>query len=210
MLIDTIRAQRPYDGIDSEELEQAIRGNTPRIWVNDPIDGTKNFASGSPLFGVVVAAKLDGTPDVGVIALPADDTIIGARSLESGVAIYDLSGRRLGHISRKDFQGRLPRQLALGELTVAYDLGYSHRSAQLARLTPLIERVGAPASYHSSSWTNAQNRPRRGTRVCYPAANSVRYRRPRCHYPQSGWRGHRHPRQPYRLEQPNRGLCCRC
>ncbi len=41
------------------------------LWVIDPIDGTKSFVSGIPLYGTLIAYALDGTPMIGTIDIPA-------------------------------------------------------------------------------------------------------------------------------------------
>ncbi|WGF86303.1 inositol monophosphatase family protein [Marinivivus vitaminiproducens] len=51
-----------------EEMGQAI-GET-HTWVIDPIDGTKSFISGMPLFGTLIALAERGTPVIGVIDIP--------------------------------------------------------------------------------------------------------------------------------------------
>lgn len=47
-------------------------------WVVDPIDGTKNFLAGVPLWGTLVAVEVDGKPTVGAIYLPVMDEMIAA------------------------------------------------------------------------------------------------------------------------------------
>ncbi|MGF1593035.1 MAG: inositol monophosphatase family protein [Kiloniellaceae bacterium] len=49
----------------SEGLERDV------VWVLDPIDGTKSFISGSPLFGMLAAVLRGGRPLAGVIRMPA-------------------------------------------------------------------------------------------------------------------------------------------
>lgn len=62
---------RPNDGIIGEEF-----GNTNTeaeyVWVIDPIDGTKSFISGRPIFGTLIALVRDGTPILGVIDQPVN------------------------------------------------------------------------------------------------------------------------------------------
>ena len=49
-------------------------------WVLDPIDGTKSFIHGVPLFGTLIALLEEGTPVLGAIHLPAlGDLLLGAR-----------------------------------------------------------------------------------------------------------------------------------
>ena len=47
-------------------------------WIVDPIDGTKSFVLGVPLFGVLVACEVRGQVDVGVVYLPALDEMVAA------------------------------------------------------------------------------------------------------------------------------------
>ncbi len=70
---DAIRAvlakSRPDDAIVGEERG----GSTPtgRAWVLDPIDGTKNFSRGMPVWGTLIALVDAGRPVVGVVSAPA-------------------------------------------------------------------------------------------------------------------------------------------
>jgi histidinol-phosphatase len=41
-----------------------------RVWVVDPIDGTKNFADGIQIWGTLLALAVDGRPEVGVVSAP--------------------------------------------------------------------------------------------------------------------------------------------
>ncbi|MGH3516935.1 MAG: histidinol-phosphatase [Haloechinothrix sp.] len=73
---DAIRAviaeSRPDDAIAGEERggydDDALTG---RIWVLDPIDGTKNFLRGVPVWATLIALVADGVPVVGVVSAPA-------------------------------------------------------------------------------------------------------------------------------------------
>src|SRR3546814_17914952 len=51
------------------------RADAEYVWVLDPIDGTKAFITGKPLYGTLVALLHRGRPVVGIIAAPA----LGAR-----------------------------------------------------------------------------------------------------------------------------------
>jgi histidinol phosphatase-like enzyme (inositol monophosphatase family) len=78
-LRDLIEARFPNDGILGEEHGPA-RAESERCWVIDPIDGTKTFVRGVPLFGVLVALVENGTPGVGVVHFPAlAETVAAAR-----------------------------------------------------------------------------------------------------------------------------------
>ncbi len=66
---DILGAQCPTDGIYGEEhgLE---RLDAERIWVLDPIDGTRSFITGSPLWGVLIGLVEAGRVTLGVVEMP--------------------------------------------------------------------------------------------------------------------------------------------
>jgi inositol-phosphate phosphatase/L-galactose 1-phosphate phosphatase/histidinol-phosphatase len=64
-----IRAQFPEHGIIGEEYG-AEREDAEFVWVLDPIDGTKSFISGVPLFGTLIALAQHGRPILGIIDQP--------------------------------------------------------------------------------------------------------------------------------------------
>jgi histidinol phosphatase-like enzyme (inositol monophosphatase family) len=74
-----IRERFPRDGVLGEEGgEQA--GDSGRRWIVDPIDGTKSFVQGVPLFAVLVALEDQGEPVVGAVYLPGlDELVVAAR-----------------------------------------------------------------------------------------------------------------------------------
>ncbi|TNF27307.1 MAG: histidinol phosphate phosphatase [Deltaproteobacteria bacterium] len=53
-------------------------GTAPVRWILDPIDGTKTFVSGVPLYGTLVGVEVEGEPSVGVIYMPALDEMVSA------------------------------------------------------------------------------------------------------------------------------------
>ena len=64
-----IEARFPAHGIIGEEFGRA-REDAEYVWVLDPIDGTKSFISGVPLFGTLVALARRGRPFLGIIDQP--------------------------------------------------------------------------------------------------------------------------------------------
>lgn len=60
----------PQHGIIGEEFGED-RPDAEFTWVLDPIDGTKSFIAGTPLFGTLIALCRNGTPLVGAINMPA-------------------------------------------------------------------------------------------------------------------------------------------
>lgn len=70
VLREMIAATYPDHGIFGEE--QGVEGIDRRhVWVIDPIDGTKSFISGFPLFGTLIALLQDGVPVLGVVEASA-------------------------------------------------------------------------------------------------------------------------------------------
>jgi histidinol phosphatase-like enzyme (inositol monophosphatase family) len=67
-----IEAVFPDDGIVGEEFGVKETSNPVR-WIVDPIDGTKSFISGVPLYGTMVAVEIEGQAKVGVCYFPGLD-----------------------------------------------------------------------------------------------------------------------------------------
>lgn len=74
---------RPGEGWLSEEsADSELRLSASRVWVIDPLDGTREFVAGLPEWAVSIALVIDGEPLVGGVCNPATgDTIIGAIGL---------------------------------------------------------------------------------------------------------------------------------
>ncbi|KQR71567.1 histidinol-phosphatase [Rhizobium sp. Leaf341] len=68
-LRDMIEERFPTHGIHGEEM--GIKPGDTFTWVLDPIDGTKSFITGFPLFGTLISLALDGKPFCGLIDVPA-------------------------------------------------------------------------------------------------------------------------------------------
>ncbi|GAA4982826.1 histidinol-phosphatase [Kineococcus glutinatus] len=70
---ELVRAQlkrtRPRDAVLGEEY--GLVGHGQRQWVVDPIDGTKNFVRGVPVWATLIALLDDGVPVLGVVSAPA-------------------------------------------------------------------------------------------------------------------------------------------
>jgi histidinol phosphatase-like enzyme (inositol monophosphatase family) len=74
-----IEKERPADGIIGEEYGN-VREDAARVWVLDPIDGTRSFIAGRPIFGILIALIEENQPVLGVIDQPiARDRWLGAR-----------------------------------------------------------------------------------------------------------------------------------
>ncbi|MEJ3656038.1 histidinol-phosphatase [Actinomycetes bacterium KLBMP 9759] len=65
-----IAEHRPGDDVLGEE-EGGTVAESGRGWVLDPIDGTKNFSRGLPVWASLIGLTVDGEPAVGVVSAPA-------------------------------------------------------------------------------------------------------------------------------------------
>lgn len=69
-LRNAIRERFPTHGILGEEFGEHIGEGSVR-WILDPIDGTRSFMRGVPLYTVLIGIEVEGRPEVGVIHMPA-------------------------------------------------------------------------------------------------------------------------------------------
>ncbi len=80
----------PDDAIIGEEFGH-MPGSSGRAWVLDPIDGTRAFVSGRPIFGTLIALMIDDWPVLGIIDQPVARErwlgIIGQPTLFNGAAV---------------------------------------------------------------------------------------------------------------------------
>ena len=70
LLRERINSRFPQDGILGEEHGETAGASGFR-WILDPIDGTKSFVSGVPLYTTLIGVLKNETPQIGVIAAPA-------------------------------------------------------------------------------------------------------------------------------------------
>lgn len=123
-----LRRTRPRDAVQGEE--GGTTGHGQRVWVVDPIDGTKNFVRGVPVWATLVALLDRDRPVVGVVSAPALNrrwwAAVGSgawtgRSLSSATrlqvsSVTDLADASLSYSSLHGWEerGRLDAFLDLG------------------------------------------------------------------------------------------------
>jgi histidinol-phosphatase len=61
--------ERPDDAVIGEEF--GVTGHSEREWIVDPIDGTKNYVRGAPVWATLLALRVGGDVVVGVVSAPA-------------------------------------------------------------------------------------------------------------------------------------------
>ena len=77
LLAERLRHQFPDDNLIDEE-SGVIQAGGAVTWVLDPIDGTSNFATGSPLYGTFIGLLEHGVPTAGGVGLPAFGQVFSA------------------------------------------------------------------------------------------------------------------------------------
>jgi 3'(2'), 5'-bisphosphate nucleotidase len=71
LILTRLAAERPDDCVLSEEAKDDLaRCAAQRVWVVDPLDGTREYSEGREDWAVHVALAIDGKPAVGAVALP--------------------------------------------------------------------------------------------------------------------------------------------
>ena len=142
---ETLRAilteARPGDGIFGEEFGGAPV-STGRVWVLDPIDGTKNFVRGVPVWCTLIALISDGVPVVGVISAPA----LGRRWWAAdGLGAHTSFAGRQRRIQVSGVNELSAASLSYSDLTTGWD----DRRERFVALTDEVWRVRAYGDFWS-------------------------------------------------------------
>ena len=70
LVVARIRQRFPEDGILTEEGGPAGVEASQRVWILDPLDGTRNYIAAYPFYSVSLALVVNGRPEVGVVQVP--------------------------------------------------------------------------------------------------------------------------------------------
>ncbi|MEQ8656818.1 MAG: histidinol-phosphatase [Hyphomicrobiales bacterium] len=92
-----IETHFPDDGILGEEFGN-VRLSAPFVWVIDPIDGTRAFVAGVPLWGMLVGLMHQGAPVAGLAHQPFIDEAFSASG--NGSALWSKSGQTRPMVTR--------------------------------------------------------------------------------------------------------------
>ena len=112
-----IAAAFPTDGIFGEELDEQA-GTSGFRWILDPIDGTKSFIHGVPLYSTLIGVEHEGQSVLGVIRIPAmDECVYAARGLGAWYVSADQSPRP----ARVSPQQSLAKSLFLTSEVLSFD-----------------------------------------------------------------------------------------
>ncbi|MEK7648666.1 MAG: inositol monophosphatase [Patescibacteria group bacterium] len=78
LILTAINEHFPDHGVISEE-EDDVRADKEYVWIVDPIDGTRNYATHTPLFGISIAVARNSIVEYAAIYLPCTDELFYAR-----------------------------------------------------------------------------------------------------------------------------------
>lgn len=135
--------ERPDDHVLGEEYGGAAKFSG-RQWVIDPIDGTKNFVRGVPVWASLIALLHDGAPVVGVVSAPAlNRRWWAAAGLGAFTAVGTGAPRRLSVSAVADLTSA---SLSFSSLSGWADLG---RRDAFIGLTDAVWRVRAYGDFFS-------------------------------------------------------------
>lgn len=142
---ETLRAAlaetRPDDTVFGEEFGGTTT-STGRQWVIDPIDGTKNFVRGVPVWCTLIALLTDGVPTVGVVSAPALARRWWAAEGQGAFGSFNGTSRRLGVSGVSDLSAA---SLSYSDLTT----GWEDRRERFVELTDEVWRVRAYGDFWS-------------------------------------------------------------
>jgi histidinol-phosphatase len=126
-------ANRPDDAILGEEFggTAVFQG---RQWVLDPIDGTKNFVRGVPVWSTLIALLDDGVPTVGVVSAPALARRWWASAGEGAFTSFNGVTRRISVSGVSELDSA---SLSFSDLTTGWD----DRRDRFVELTDAVWRV---------------------------------------------------------------------
>ena len=106
-----------HDAVVGEELTDRP-GNSPFRWIVDPIDGTKSFIHGVPLYGTLIGIEHEGEPVAGVIHIPALDECVYA---SRGNGAWYVEGQKSKRPARVSRQAPLSQGLFLTSEVATFD-----------------------------------------------------------------------------------------
>ncbi|HET9428667.1 MAG TPA: 3'(2'),5'-bisphosphate nucleotidase CysQ [Allosphingosinicella sp.] len=158
LILERLRAWRPDDAILSEESPDCLeRLANDRVWIIDPLDGTREYTEGRSDWAVHVALAVNNAPTLGAVALPAKKLLFRSDRVEASpssrerplmvvsrtrpppetAAIADMLGAELVPLGSA---GAKAMAVVAGEADVYYHSGGQHEWDNCA---PVAVAIGA-------------------------------------------------------------------
>jgi inositol-phosphate phosphatase / L-galactose 1-phosphate phosphatase / histidinol-phosphatase len=121
LLRQMVRLAYPTHGLIGEEFP-AEGPDAEYVWVFDPIDGTKSFITGRPLFGTLIALLHHGRPILGVIDSPAmGERWIGAAGRPTTFQGKPVKVRPCGELAQAVLAASSPHMFGTDEAAAAFN-----------------------------------------------------------------------------------------
>lgn len=97
---EIIASALPKHGVFGEEFGLDMDGESDFLWVLDPIDGTKSFITGKPVFGTLISMLYRGKPVLGIIDQPVlKERWVGALGTRTTLNGRDINTRKCTQLS---------------------------------------------------------------------------------------------------------------
>ena len=118
LLVDLIGRERPDDAVLSEEgRDDLVRLQSSRVWIIDPLDGTREFSEpGRSDWAVHVALAIEGEAVAGAVALPARGITLASHPTPPPAPLWEGPPRLVVSRSRPPYQANRIRAALGGEL----------------------------------------------------------------------------------------------
>jgi myo-inositol-1(or 4)-monophosphatase len=102
LLAERLKTARPdYGWLSEESLENVHRLSARRVWILDPIDGTRDFVQGGDGWTIALCLAEDGVPVLSVVVNPVRGEVFEARAGEGAF----LNGRRIFPSGQRELAG---------------------------------------------------------------------------------------------------------
>ncbi len=106
-IVTRVKAAYPNDGILSEESkDDLVRLEKDRVWIIDPLDGTKEFIARNGEFSIMIGLAVKGKPILGVVMQP-ESGLLYAGYVGVGAWLYEAEEKVSLHVSDTDKTNRM-------------------------------------------------------------------------------------------------------
>lgn len=137
-ILGILRARFPDDGILSEETaDDGSRAERARVWIVDPLDGTRDFVGRTGDFAVHVGLAIEGKPTLGVVYKPVGDELYWAVTGHGAYLCAAGSERRIATSPASEISA-----LRIGVTRFNINPGL-RRFIEESGLAPQVVRIGA-------------------------------------------------------------------
>jgi 3'(2'), 5'-bisphosphate nucleotidase len=156
-IVARVRAHYPDDGILSEESKDDLtRLERERVWIIDPLDGTKEFIARNGEFSIMIGLAVAGRPTLGVVMQP-ESGLLYAGAVGLGAWLYEQEEKiqlRVGHTDKTNrmilVSSRSHRQQITDKIRATLRITSERVSGSVGLKVGLISRQLADLYAHPS------------------------------------------------------------